>query len=963
MTSKNQFENQLRESLQYGFINHKQYQDKLYSPKIVLNKRETGENVLTEIQEQLETCHTFTFNVAFITEDGIAMLKTQLADLSRKGVRGRLIISPYLDFNDPDVLRGLLKFDNIEVRMTKKEKNMHAKVYFFEKEQENVVIAGSSNLTGRALKLNYEWNVKLTSAHDGDYIYQTKQELDKLWEASDPLTFEVIEAYGRNRQPLVRSEINLLEETSSQPNYYAVQPNQMQTEAIKELAALRKQGAKRALVISATGTGKTYMSAFDVRQYQPDKFLFIVHREQILRQAEASFQKVIGFDPADSCIYKSGMDISDKKYIFATIQTLQRNDNMTQIAADAFDYILIDESHRAGASGYRKVLDYFTPDFYLGMTATPERTDDENIFELFDYNIAYEIRLQDALNEEMLTPFMYYGVTEMIDSDGYLVNEETDFSDLVTSKRVDHILDKIHYYESATQKTRGLMFCSRKAEAHELSKQLNGRGLKTRALSGDDSQAVRDEVVQELEQGQLDYIITVDIFNEGVDIPNVNQVVMLRNTESSIVFVQQLGRGLRKYPDKEFVTVIDFIGNYKNNYMIPMALFGDQSYNKDNYRKDLANRNQIDGITTVNFEEIAKKQIFDSIQNTKLSSMANLKKAYADLKQRIGRIPMLKDFVIHQSMEPQVIFDTRFRNHSEFIAYMEKERNYGFSYKEFAGQVLYFVTKELMNGKRPHELILMKMLIDQDQAVEKEAYCIELENYNVAYNQDILESVENVLELHFFKSTDQKKYGGDWFVVTSDSYTLNNQLKQLLADNAWFTELMVDAIEVGLMNSADFPAGYTTSPLKIGQKYSRKDVSRLMCWDSDGTSTMFGYSLNKQTVPIFVNYHKTDKTNAEIQYEDEFINQNILKWFTTSRRTLQSKTERKIIEHQEQGIDLHLFIKKSDLDDPDHYYLGQVDVIAGTPQQERVNGQNIVTMDLALRESVPYELFHYFINE
>jgi len=165
------------------------------------------------------------------------------------------------------------------------------------------------------LKLNYEWNVKLTSAHDGDYIYQTKQELDKLWEASDPLTFEVIEAYGRNRQPLVRSEINLLEETSSQPNYYAVQPNQMQTEAIKELAALRKQGAKRALVISATGTGKTYMSAFDVRQYQPDKFLFIVHREQILRQAEASFQKVIGFDPADSCIYKSGMDISDKKYI------------------------------------------------------------------------------------------------------------------------------------------------------------------------------------------------------------------------------------------------------------------------------------------------------------------------------------------------------------------------------------------------------------------------------------------------------------------------------------------------------------------------------------------------------------------------------------------------------------------------------------------------------------------------
>ena len=249
-----------------------------------------------------------------------------------------------------------------------------------------------------------------------------------------------------------------------------------------------------------------------------------------------------------------------------------------------FDYILIDEVHKAGASSYQKVIEYFNPKFLMGMTATPERTDDFNIYALFDYNIAYEIRLQEALEEDMLCPFHYFGVTD-IEYNGETIDDATILSKLVADERVNHILDKIEYYGFSGETVKGLMFCSRKEEAAKLSLVLNEKGLRTVALTGDDSQEERVLRINQLENGKLDYILTVDIFNEGIDIPCINQVVMLRQTQSSIIFIQQLGRGLRKHDTKDYVTIIDFIGNYKNNYLIPVALSGDQSQNKDNIRR------------------------------------------------------------------------------------------------------------------------------------------------------------------------------------------------------------------------------------------------------------------------------------------------------------------------------------------------------------------------------------------
>ncbi|MBM7643601.1 superfamily II DNA or RNA helicase/HKD family nuclease [Streptococcus loxodontisalivarius] len=731
-----------------------------YAPKILINNADEKRFVLTDLQEELLKSTAFYFSVAFVTQSGISMIKAQLADLASRGISGKILISPYLDFNDPLAMYDLLKLPNVEVCISQESMQLHSKYYLFEQANKQVLIAGSSNLTATALKQNYEWNIKLNSTDNGDLLYQTKKEFDRIWNLSRPLTAEIIESYKEKRKTVIQVT-TFNEEPTIDYQVGKVEPNKMQVEALEGLNIVRENGAKKALVISATGTGKTYLSAFDVRQVNPKRMLFIVHREQILTKSMESFQTVLGFDPDEACLYKSGSDVTDKKYIFATIQTLSRDANLQKFAADFFDYILIDEVHKAGADSYKKVMNYFQPGFLLGMTATPERTDGQNIYELFDYNIAYEIRLQDAMDADLLCPFHYFGVTD-IEVDGKLISEKEDFSNLVSTDRVNHIVDKIKYYGHCGEAVCGLIFCSSKKEATELSILLNQRGFRTQALTGDDKQNIREEAVTKLENGELDYLLTVDIFNEGIDIPSVNQVVMLRNTESSIIFVQQLGRGLRKHKSKEYVTIIDFIGNYRNNYLIPVALFGDQSMNKDNYRREVREANLINGLTTVNFEEVARKQIFESITNTTLSSMKILHDSYIDLQNKLGRQLFLKDFITYHGIDPLTFFDnSAFKDYADVVTkFGDKEIQFSDIPKNF----LSFITFECLNGKRRHELVLLKLLIENKGSVSFDQFFESLIEDDLDISTLVLTSVENVLNLRFLKAQEQKKFGNNALV-------------------------------------------------------------------------------------------------------------------------------------------------------------------------------------------------------
>ncbi|MGL4522318.1 MAG: DEAD/DEAH box helicase family protein, partial [Bacilli bacterium] len=595
----------LKVSLHKGFIDREQKEVAAFQPSLLLNNAAKSENVLNAIVEELEICESFIFSVAFITEGGLAMLKAHLLNLEEKGIRGKILTSTFLQFNSPKLFRELLKVKNVEVKVTDR-KGFHSKGYIFKQSTHYSLIVGSSNLTANALKLNYEWNVKLTSHENGDIVNHFSNQFEDVWSDALTLNEEWISQYELLYLANQQQPSSVLFERNSVYNAVSdaanIVPNTMQAEALHQLATLRETGADRGLVISATGTGKTYLSAFDVRAVAPRTMLFVVHREQILKKAMQDYKKVLGGIDSDFGLLTGTTRDINVRYLFATVQTLSKMETLATFANDHFEYILIDEVHRSGAESYQRVMNHFTPKFMLGMTATPERSDDYSVFELFDYNIAYEIRLQQALEAEMLCPFHYYGVSEL-QIEGQVIEDASTLSQLEVKQRAEHLLEKIVYYGYSGDRVCGLIFCARKDESTMLSQRMNAAGFATRALSGDDSQAVREQAVKELEEGKLDYLLTVDIFNEGVDIPRINQVVMFRQTKSSIVFIQQLGRGLRQHESKEYVTVIDFIGNYNTNFLIPIALSGDNSHNKDNVRRNVKDSSYLKGISSISFEE------------------------------------------------------------------------------------------------------------------------------------------------------------------------------------------------------------------------------------------------------------------------------------------------------------------------------------------------------------------------
>lgn len=515
---------------------------------------------------------------------------------------------------------------------------------------------GSSNFTAGALKVNKEWNLLFTSHNNGKPTEDIASEIEKQWKGASKLTPEWINEYEKKykiqNKPAIKVVSQSVDEDNS--NYSTIKPNKMQKEALKNLQKLRLLRETKGLIISATGTGKTYLAALDVKNYNPKRFLFVAHREQILKKSLDSFHKVLGGDKKTNYGILSGnAKNTDAKYLFATVQTLSKAENLNQFKRDEFDYILIDEAHHVGSKIYGKLLDYFAPDFLLGMTATPERSDDKNIYELFDYNVPYEIRLQEALEEEMLVPFHYIGVSDYT-YNGEVIDDNINLKYLVSEERVKYVVEQSKYYGYDGDVLHGLVFVSRKEEADEIAKLLTKNGYPSQMLSGEDSQEQREQAIEKLKNGELTYLVTVDIFNEGIDIPFINQVIMMRKTESVIVFVQQLGRGLRKAQGKEYLTVIDFIGNYKNNYLIPVALTGDQSRTREGIREHVET-GQIEGLSTINFELVAKKRILKQLRGKKNLFTLEIKKDYQELKRRLNKAPLIADFIKNNMVASQAI--------------------------------------------------------------------------------------------------------------------------------------------------------------------------------------------------------------------------------------------------------------------------------------------------------------------
>lgn len=1008
-----------------GLIRQNDTAEERFVPKLISNQ--PGSTMGDAIREELKGSESFDISVAFVSENALKSMYQAFVDHAKKSrKRNRIITSTKNYFNSPKAFKELMKLQrdaNMEVLIWEhgdsgesggtiaQDQLFHPKGYLFTRRMEEGrayynLYVGSSNLTSFALQNQREWNLRVSSTSEAQLIQQVKEELADQVRQSVPLTDEWLAQYEEEFKNYAPPRAQILHQARAAK----IEPNAMQRDALASIRQLRDEGQRRAIVISATGTGKTYLSAFDVREFHPKRMLYVANRDTILKAARESYQRVLGCDEAELGLLTGSSKQHDAKYVFASVDTLRRH--MEEwYESDDFDYVLIDEAHHSGANNYRSVIDYFSEArFMLGMTATPERTDSFDIFALFDHNIAYEIRLQKALDENMLCPFHYYGVHEFLGDDGARVDSAEGISksdkrqiqysleELTEPSRVRYIIRKLEQYGSYGQQVTGLVFCSRIDEAEQLSHLFNQetnqqaeRPYRTVAISGKTSPKDVENAVNRLEAGELDYIFTVDKFNEGIDIPAINQIVMLRNTESSIVFTQQLGRGLRKFPHKTCVTVIDFIGNYANNYLIPVALYGNAG-DSDIVRKNL--QREAVGLSSISFDEISRKQVLKSLDTASWSDKKMLREQYSVMRNELGHIPMLTDVYRH---DPSMVMTMAQKNSSYFDFAREaetvlsnEERGSGFAHTLLpvdaqGEQWLKMATEILLVAIRPQELVVLdELLTSCNKGVYSPISVLRLKEavatrFPASYHTDAqFESALRVLDWSFFDTAAKKSYGECAVIERSDGgISLAPEFAARLVNNDTFRRFFVDNVRTGLKRFADLleESAKTGHSLQDDRgfvyehRYKMFEVERLLAWPKQiNGSSVGGYLLPKEggSMPVFVKY-------ANSQYADRFLNPQEMHWFSKDKRSFKSRE----IEWMAQGQGdadwgathfIPLFVmRKADAEKLKmYYYVGRVGSCANMRETARDNsGETVrlVEMDLRLTKPLSAELYQHLTGQ
>ena len=584
------------------------------------------------------------------------------------------------------------------------------------------------------------------------------------------------------------------------------------------------------------------------------------------------------------------------------------------------------------------------------------------------------------MEEDLLCPFHYFGITDLEIVDDTMVNGNKltkekklqNFRFLTSDERVKYVMEQAEYYGYSGNRVKGLIFCSRIEEANELSKKFNEYGWRTLALSGADSEEVRRDAIERLvndDINELDYILSVDIFSEGVDVPEINQVIMLRPTQSPIVFIQQLGRGLRKAEDKEYVVILDFIGNYKNNFMIPIALSGDRSYNKDNVRKYVVSGNSlIPGASTIHFDEISKERIFNAVDNLK-SMKALIKESYTSLKNRLGRIPRLVDFYENEEIDPMIII-REYKTYHAMLKAMEKKQEIE-ELTDSETLILEYLSKTILSGVRPQELELLKMLLEHNEVSIEEFQEDVSEEFGYLLDMDAIQNTIRILQGHFhINSAEHQKYAQIDILKVNENkriQRLNSFVRKL--NESEFRKELNDIISFGLHRYKD---KYNQNknqgvPFVLYEQYSRRDVCFLMNCEKDLSSVMYGMKRIKDDVFIFVTYHKKQTkdiskkyVDGKPDYEDIFESNQIFSWDTQLGKGVNSSYSKNVITAPRK----HLMIQKRD-SQIKFYYLGQFDILEVKPAKklnQKGEEQDIAKFRVKMRNPVREDIWQYFLS-
>lgn len=630
--------------------------------------------LINRLKTSIKNATTIDIIVSFLMESGVKLLLQDLKEALKRGVKIRILTGNYLKITQPQalyLLKSELK-DQVDLRFyNNPNKSFHPKAYMFHNPIDSEIYIGSSNISRGALTSSIEWNyrfLKSTAPNDFKVFYDTFEDLFN--NHSLIITDEVLKDYSKQwTRPNIYKDIE--KEESKEDNVINIfEPRGAQIEALYSLEKSREEGFDKGLVVAATGIGKTYLSAFDSAKY--NKILFVAHREEIIKQAAQSFKNVRNSD--DIGFFYSNQKDTKNSFIFALVQTLGKEQYLNEeyFSKDYFDYIIVDEFHHAVSSNYKKIIDYFTPKFLLGLTATPERLDSKDVFALCDYNMVYEVRLKDAINKGWLVPFRYYGIYDETVNYEHIDYKNGKYDDkqleeaLMLNKRGEVILN--HYLKYNSKRAMG--FCTSRHHAEYMAKVFNENNIPSAAVySGEKGEYSEDRniALSKLTSGELKVIFSVDMFNEGLDVPAIDMVMFLRPTQSPTIFLQQLGRGLRKFKDKKYLNVLDFIGNYKKANLVPFLLSG-KEYSASECKKNKQGDYEFPEECIVDFDfkiiDIFKKQA-----EREMKVKDKVKEQFEVVSQMLGYRPSRVELFTY--IDDEVYQNIRSKAMNPFSNYLE----------------------------------------------------------------------------------------------------------------------------------------------------------------------------------------------------------------------------------------------------------------------------------------------------
>ena len=635
-----------------NFANELENLEYSYSTDVMTGGSDKKMYLYYQLISSLKRADSVDIIVSCLMESGVKMLIAELENALKRGAKIRILTGNYLGITQPSALyliKNKLK-DRVDLRFyNEKGRSFHPKSYIFHYKSYSEIYIGSSNISRSALTSGVEWNYRFSSQTDKnnyDKFYQTFEEL--FQNHSIIVDDEELKRYSKNwHSPAVAKDIERYDSFDDENTNRVInifEPRGAQIEALCALENTRAEGANKALILAATGVGKTYLAAFDSKDYK--RVLFVAHREEILKQAAVSFCNVR--NSKDYGFFNSNEKSTDKAVVFASVYTLGKKEYLDKsyFAPDYFDYLIIDEFHHAVNEQYRNIVEYFKPKFMLGLTATPERMDGRNIYEICDYNVPYEITLKEAINKGILVPFHYYGIFDSTDySKLHVVKGRYNEKEL-NETYIGNVTryDLIYKYYCKYGSKQALGFCCSRAHAEAMAHEFSKRGIPSAAVysnSNGEYSKNREDAINKLKNGEVRVIFSVDMFNEGVDITSVDMVMFLRPTDSPVVFLQQLGRGLRKNWGKEYLNVLDFIGNYEKAGKIRFLLTG--NYNNHDGQYALSDHSDFPDDCIIDFD-MKLIDLFTEMDKKGIRIKDQIYNEFLRVREFLGRVPSRMDF-------------------------------------------------------------------------------------------------------------------------------------------------------------------------------------------------------------------------------------------------------------------------------------------------------------------------------